>query len=85
MQQPMFHEQLHADGNQRETIKYALRLRGLTLADVGKVLGVSGSTVSIVVKGERRSRRVAEYLATVLNTSVDELFPGLYTRTGGRR
>ena len=81
----MFHEQLHADGNQRETIKYALRLRGLTLADVGKVLGVSGSTVSIVVKGERRSLRVAEYLATVLNTSVDELFPGLYTRTGGRR
>ena len=41
----MFHEQFHADGNQRETIKYALRLRGLTLADVGKVLGVSGSTV----------------------------------------
>lgn len=81
----MFHGQFHADGNQRETIKYALRLRGLTLADVGKVLGVSGSTVSIVVKGERRSRRVAEYLATVLNTSVDELFPGLYTRTGGRR
>lgn len=81
----MFHGQFQADGNQRETIKYALRLRGLTLADVGKVLGVSGSTVSIVVKGERRSRRVAEYLATVLNTSVDELFPGLYTRTGPRR
>lgn len=78
----MFHEQLHADGNQRETIKYALRLRGLTLADVGKALGVSGSTVSIVVKGERRSRRVAEYVATVLNASVDDLFPGLYTSRG---
>lgn len=81
----MFHGQFHADGNQRETIKYALRLRGLTLADVGKALGVSGSTVSIVVKGERRSRRVAEYVATVLNTSVDDLFPGLYTSRGARR
>ena len=81
----MFHGQFQADGNQREAIKFALRLRGMTLADVGKALGVSGSTVSIVVKGERRSRRVAEYVATVLNASVDDLFPGLYTTRGPRR
>lgn len=81
----MFHEQFQAYGNRREAIKFALRLHGLTLADVGKALGVSGSTVSIVVKGERRSRRVAEYVATVLNTPVDDLFPGLYTTMGARR
>lgn len=78
----MFHEPTSADGNHREAIKYALRVRGMTLADVGKALNVSGSTVSIVIKGERRSRRVAEYIAAVLDASVDDLFPGIYSSRG---
>ena len=85
MQSALFQEPSSADGNHREAIKYALRVRGMTLADVGKAMNVSGSTVSIVIKGERRSRRVAEYVATVLNASVDDVFPGLYTNGETRR
>lgn len=80
----MFHAQIQSGENQREAIKYALRLQGLTLADVAKHLNISGATVSIVVKGERRSRRVAEYVATVLDSTVDDLFPGIYTKKEAR-
>ncbi len=80
----MFHAPIPSGENHREAIKYALRLQGLTLADVAKDLNISGATVSIVIKGERRSRRVAEYVATVLDSTVDELFPGIYTEREAR-
>lgn len=71
-------------GSHRETVKYLLRLQGLTLADIAKDLNVTGATVSIVVKGERRSRRIAEHVASVLDSSVDELWPGTYASGEGR-
>ena len=57
-------------------------MTGITLADVAKDLSITAPTVSIVIKGERRSRRVADYVATVLDSTVDELFPGIYTNRG---
>lgn len=80
----MYHAPLQSGGNQREAIKYALRIKGVTLADIANDLNISGATVSIVLTGERRSRRVAEYVASVLDSTVDELFPGIYTNREAR-
>ncbi len=63
----------------RETVKYLLRLRGLTLAAIAHDLNITGPTVSIVLTGKRRSRRVAEYVASALDSTVDELWPGVYS------
>ena len=70
--------------DQRTAIKDALRRQGVTLADVAKSLNISAASVSIVLTGERRSRRVAEHVAMVLDSTVEELFPGLYPSTEAR-
>lgn len=42
-------------------------------------LHITGPIVSIVLTGKRRSRRVAEYVASELDSTVDELWPGVYS------
>lgn len=84
MKVDMLHTLPKPGDNQRELIKYALRVQGLTLTDVAKDLDVSGATLSIVIKGERRSRRIAEHVASVLDSTVDELWPGVYAGEEGR-
>lgn len=44
--------------NRRELIKYQLRIRGTSLAEIGRELGVSMATMSQVSLGTRTSERV---------------------------
>lgn len=59
--------------NHRELIKYFLRLKGASLAEVSRELGVSLSTVSQVSSGARKSRRVQSAIAFKLNIPVEVL------------
>lgn len=54
---------IHSPAQRREFIKYQLRLRGTTLAKVGRELGVTTATMSQVCIGVRRSDRIINALA----------------------
>lgn len=55
----------------REYIKYQLRLRGTSLAALGRELGVSSATMSQVSAGERTSQRIMMAIEERLQVSVD--------------
>jgi lambda repressor-like predicted transcriptional regulator len=59
-------------------IRMSLREKGFYLADIAKALGVSRSLISKVVDGTTKSRLVAESIATLLDKTLEELWPGLY-------
>jgi lambda repressor-like predicted transcriptional regulator len=61
-----------------EDIKAELRKRGVKPADVAKHLLVSQETVSKVIRGQAKSRRVADAVAKIVGHSVLTLWPGLY-------
>lgn len=56
--------------DQRELIKYCLRIKGSSLAKISRELGISLSTVSQVCSGSRKSKRVQSAIALKLNISV---------------
>lgn len=58
---------------QREFIKYQLRLRGSSFADVSRELGVTPATVSQVCSGKRTSERVLSAIAHKLGLERDRL------------
>lgn len=74
----MKHIDIVVDRARHAHIKYLLELRGLTLADVSKQLGVGPSAVSSVSLGKSRSSKIEKYLATILDQQVEELFPERY-------
>ncbi|PTE14507.1 helix-turn-helix domain-containing protein [Pseudogemmobacter blasticus] len=74
----MFFSPLQSSHSRRESIKYALRLRSVTLNDVARELGVSNATVSVVILGRRRSRRIATHVANLLGSNLNELWPNMY-------
>lgn len=81
-------EQRMRDEKQHLRIKGALALRGATLSSIARDLGVTPSTVSIVSRGYRRSRRIEYAIAEALNCTVNELWPQRYSTTdeqGGNR
>ena len=47
-----------------ERLKAELRIRGTSLAQIARDLGVTNTTVSLVALGKQRSRRVERALAT---------------------
>jgi len=57
----------------REFIKYQLRLKGSSLAEISRELGVSSATVSQVCSGERTSKRVLQAIADKLEISINVL------------
>jgi Ner family transcriptional regulator len=59
----------------REYIKYQLRMRGSSLAEVSRELGITAATVSQVCGGLRTSDRVLRAIAVKLGTSVEALRP----------
>ena len=63
---------------QHEHIKMRLRLRGSSLADVARDLGVAGTTVTSVSQGYRRSRRVESAIAEILGERAENLWPDRY-------
>jgi Ner family transcriptional regulator len=66
------------DDKRHASIKSALRLKHLTLSDIARSLGVTPSTVSIVSRGFRRSRRIEAAIASALGFTPEELWPERY-------
>lgn len=60
-------------GQRREYIKFQLRMRGSSFADLSRELGVSKPTVSQVCGGKRTSERVLRAVAAKLGEPVDVL------------
>ena len=57
----------------REYIKYQLRLRGTSLAVLGRELGVSTATVSQVCAGSRTSERITAAIERRLQVPIADL------------
>lgn len=77
-------EQMH-----HEDIKAEIRKAGLSCAKVAAELELSRGTVSQVVQGKARSRRVALFIAGVLGKPPSAIWPGQYAakvaRTAAQR
>lgn len=63
-----------------EQIKAAIRMKGTTPSAIADDLGISRTTVSHVIRGNGVSERVAKRIAEVTGLSVNELWPGKYTK-----
>jgi len=66
------------DLKRHETIKFKLRLAGLSLSSIARDLGISQSTVTVVCQGYRKSHRVQTAIAIALDEAAEELFPERY-------
>jgi lambda repressor-like predicted transcriptional regulator len=66
-------------GMHPEDIKAALRKKGSGQTDVARRLGVSQTTVFLVIHGKAKSRRVAKKISQVVGVPVQALWPGQYT------
>ncbi len=58
-----------------QTIRALLLLRDIRLVDIARALGVARPTVSQVVRGVRKSRRIQEYIADLLDMPVEDIWP----------
>lgn len=58
-----------------ELIKYALALRRYTQRDIARDCSVEASTVSMVVNGRGRSRKVEMRIASVTGQALADLWP----------
>lgn len=61
-----------------ERLKAELRIRGTSLAQISRDLGVTDSALSLVGKGFHRSRRIEKALADAVGTTPEALFPDRY-------
>lgn len=61
-----------------ERLKAELRIRGTSLAQLARDLGVSDTSLSLVGKGYHRSARIERALAEALGTTPEALFPDRY-------
>lgn len=57
-----------------ESLKYRLKMAGLSLGDVAEKTGVSRSLVSKVLRRSRHTVEVQMFVAQQLNATVEELF-----------
>lgn len=65
-----------------ERVKAELRIRGTSLAQVSRELGVSDSWLTLVGKGFYRSKRIEKALADALGTTPEKLYPERYQEEG---
>jgi Ner family transcriptional regulator len=61
-------------------IKEALHARGLTFSGIAKDQKVAATTVSIVSRGYRRSRRLEKAIAGALDMTPEQLWPRRYIK-----
>jgi Ner family transcriptional regulator len=61
-----------------ELIKFRLRAKGTSLADIARKLGVSRSVVTRVSKGTGTSAPISRAIADALGESVESVFPDRY-------
>ena len=66
-------------------IRYALQLKGLTLAAVAADCKVSRPIVSQVISGDQTSHNVATYISAALGISMPRLWGNKYTFTPRKR
>lgn len=66
------------DERQHTRIKGALELRGLSLSSIARDLDVAPTTVSIVSRGIRRSRRIEAAIAQAIGCEPAMLWPQRY-------
>lgn len=66
------------DERQHTRIKGALELRGLSLSSIARDLDVAPTTVSIVSRGIRRSRRIEAAIARAIGCEPAVLWPQRY-------
>lgn len=69
------------DERQHHRIKGALELRGLSLSAIARELDVAPTTVSIVSRGIRRSRRIEAAIAQAIGCEPAALWPQRYQST----
>lgn len=72
------------DEKQHSRIKAALSLRGRSLSDVARDLEVAPTTVSIVSRGFRRSRRIEAAIAGELGMRPAQIWPDRYRDDAGK-
>ncbi|MDE9451518.1 helix-turn-helix domain-containing protein [Aliiroseovarius sp. Z3] len=73
---------MHADLEKHELLKFRLRQRQLSFAQIARALGITPGSVTAVSQGHRRSQRVERALAEALGTTPEALFP---ERSYGRK
>lgn len=66
------------DDKRHAKIKGALSLKGVSLSDIARSLDVTPSSVSIVSRGFRRSRRIEQAIADVLGETPQKVWPDRY-------
>ena len=66
---------------QHDHIKWLLRTQGSSLADIARQLGVQPSAVTVVSKGQGRSRRIEQAIAKATGLSPSQLWPQHYAHT----
>ncbi len=65
-----------------ERLKAELRIRGTSLAQIGRDLGISGTSMSLGGLGKHRSKRIERAIAEALGTTPEELYPERYREDG---
>lgn len=68
-----------------ELIKANIVMKGSSIKEIGKSVGVSGTCVSHVVHGRGVSTPVALRISEVTGIPMTTLFPGKYTKPGRAR
>jgi len=69
-----------------ELIKYAIALRGRTQRDIARECDIdSPSTVSMVINGRSRSKRIETRIAAITGMTLAELWPQWYGPHAQRR
>lgn len=61
-----------------EIIKSKIRMKGVTLTELGKRIGVDASTMTQVLSRKKKSARVEAGVAEFLNIPLHEAFPDRY-------
>lgn len=59
-------------------IKAALQKRGTNQSKIAEALNLSRSTITYVIQGRSKSRRVADAISKATGIPVDRLWPGKY-------
>ena len=63
------------DLEKHEFLKFRLRQRGTSMAQIARELEITQGSVTVVSQGYRRSRRIEAALAEALGVTAQELFP----------
>lgn len=61
-----------------ELIKAQIRMKGGSLSSIAREADVSPNAVRLVVHGQGKSKKIAKRIADLIDTPLEELWPGVY-------